>query len=141
MTREEAMKYFGKEKIEPTLQALFTRGEVTRNVHCKVGATYLWPVQGPDQFCKTGDWVYQRTHKEGLTRITCVARRSGVAFLKIEGDPSPSHEEAVFEGSWIVNDLMPEVVDLKVFKQNPELDFVWKTFDGAIKIMNGHEEK
>lgn len=140
MTRDEAKEYFGEAFMEPTLDNLFKKGLTRTKVHTKVGATYMWKIMVPNQVCPEGDWVYARLKRGGWARITCVARRSGVAFMKIEGDPTPSHEEAMFEDSFIARKLMPEYLDIKAFKQNPMLDFAWKTYDGHIKIVNGYEE-
>lgn len=140
MTREEAKEYFGVAFMEPTLDNLFKRGLRKSKVHTKVGATYMWKIMTPNQVCPEGDWVYARLKRGGWARITCVARRSGVAFMVIEGDPTPSHEEALFEDSFITHKLMPEYLDIKAFKQNPELDFAWQTYGGIIKIVNGYAE-
>lgn len=134
MTRDEAIEFFGKEVMVPNLRELFVRNGKSLDAHCRIGSTYWWNAEGPSQFDKYGDWVYQRTKKTGWQKVTCVHRRSGVNFLHIDGD-SKSHEMVVFDGSVLVNKLIPVVVDLKAFKQNPELDFVWKTFDGLIKIV------
>lgn len=141
MTREEAKEHFGEAFMEPTLENLFKRGGIlVPQVHTKVGATYMWKIMGPSPYCPDGDWVYARLKRRGWARLTCVARRSGVAFLKIEGDPAPSYEEAIFEDSFVALKLMPEYLDIKAFKQNPMLDFAWKTYDGTIKIVNGYGE-
>lgn len=126
--------------MEPTLDNLFKRGICKLKVHTKVGATYMWKIMTPNQFCPEGDWVYARLKRGGWARITCVARRSGVAFMKIEGDPAPYYEEAIFEDSFTAHKLMPEYLDIKAFKQNPMLDFAWQTYGGKIKIINGYEE-
>lgn len=135
MTREEAIEFFGREIMEPTLEHLFSRATVqSRDPHCKVGATYLWLAHGPSEWNPKGDWVYQRTKLVGWHRITCVYRRSGINFLKIENDPAPSYETAAPDGCEAVNKLIPEVVKLKVFHKNPELDFTWKTYNGLVTI-------
>lgn len=140
MTREEAKEYFGVNFMEPTLENLFKRGLSKPKTHCKVGATYMWKIMTPNQMCPEGDWVYVRLKRGGWARLTCVARRSGVAFIKIEGDPSPAHEEAMFEDSFMVGKFMPEYLDIKAFRQNAMLDFAWKTYGDKIKIVNGYEE-
>lgn len=121
--------------MKPTLRNLFGDKES----HCKVGATYLWNAEGPSNWMPEGDWVYKRTKKTGWTRIECVYRRSGVNFLHIFGD-NTTYEFPVWNGSNITDQLIPEVLDIKVFKQNPELDFVWNTYNGLVTIVNGYEK-
>lgn len=135
MTREEAIEMFGKGVMMPALRELFARNGYEQETHCKVGATYWWCAEGPSRWNPKGDEVWRRTKKAGWTRLTCVYRRSGINFLHIEGDV-PSYEIAAWNGSDFINQLIPEIFSQKAFHKNPELDFVWKTLDGRVKIID-----